>query len=115
MGRRFHLHYKSKSNNNIWRLLAFSKLGLIITQITATALKTHRVKLEVKWGVEYLSCSGNYLFVFETVSVLKDVVMENLCTCADFFVLCVHFKCYDHSKCAAATEGLRNSYFHQFY
>jgi len=44
--------------------------------------------------------------------VLKDVVMENLCVCADFFVLCIHIKCYDHSNCAIATEELRNSHFH---
>ena len=84
------------NNNNVWRLFTFSKPGLTITQITATALKNHHVQLEVKWGVEYLFSSGNYPFVFEAVSVLKNVVMENLCACVDFFVLCIHFNCYDY-------------------
>jgi hypothetical protein len=43
--------------------------------------------------------------------VLKDVVMENVCACVDFFVFCVHFNCDDLSNCAIATEDLRNSHF----
>jgi hypothetical protein len=43
--------------------------------------------------------------------VLKNVVMENLCACVDFFVFCIHFKGYDHSNCAIAIEDVRNSHF----
>jgi hypothetical protein len=79
---------------------------------TDTALETHHVHLEVKWGVEYLFSSANYLFVFEAVSVLKDVVMENLCACADFLVFCIHFNLYNHSNCVISTEDPRNYHFH---
>ena len=110
-GMKFHLHSNYKKNkNNVWRLFTFSKSGLTITQITGTALKNHHVQLEVKWGVECLFSSENYRFVFEAVSVLKDVVMDNLCACVDFFVFCIHFNCYDYSNCTAATEDLRNSH-----
>jgi hypothetical protein len=50
--------------------------------------------------------------MLETVSLLKDVVLKNLCTCVDFIVLSIQFNFYGHSDCAVATHDPRICNFH---